>query len=217
MRAAAALAAVTAGILAICLLLNNRAENENTGENSYYFELSGDGDFYSINFYMRKESGDQENQPFSQSDYIGAISMQEIGGDRPESAADRPEDAAGFELIPGITAYEKGEKTAVWWSDRGWDFEYAGPSAAQDMLAELASAWAVSDIEVSAAGKVEIAGGDRFTFSYSWDQGETRYTYETISTDFDETIRLLNGFQNIDQLWSSLSEHDEDQHGYGLF
>jgi hypothetical protein len=172
----------------------------------YYFELSGDEDSYGINVYRSEEKVGLNDQngyiknnghPISESNYIGSISGEKITDKTSSLSVDVPQDAARFELVSGLTAYEKDNRTSVWWKDNGWNFEFSGSSAGIDTLKELVADWQKADIQVSQTGKVKIVEGNRFTFYCMWDKDGYRYEFTTRSTDFNEIINTLNSFTKI--------------------
>ncbi|NLK21988.1 MAG: hypothetical protein GX308_07880 [Epulopiscium sp.] len=180
----------------------------NKGGQNYYYELTGNEDFYSINVYKvnvpvkfndRNDLLDK-NGPVSQSDFVGAINGEKIVSTTPDLINDIPKDAESFELIHGIKAYEKDQGTALWWEHKEWNFEFRGSSLSHEALKELATAWDKAEIKISQTGEVVIIGGNKLTFDYVWNKDGYRYTYKTSSLDFKQTIDILNSFSRVDTL-----------------
>jgi|GEM_PF-4898613 hypothetical protein len=175
---------------------------QDKGNNIYYFEAQGDADSYGINVYTTdvsvkfNDNNDLlvKNGPVSEADYIGTISGEKYEVDK--SSFNIPKDANKFNLMNGITAYEKGSKTSVWWEENGWTFHFIGSYS--DDLEALASAWLYADNLVSETGDVEVVGGNKLTFYYSWEKDGYQYGFTTGSIDFEETIKILNSFMKID-------------------
>ncbi len=179
-------------------------QTDKDGQN-YFYELIGNEDSYSINVYKVKvpvKFNDrnnllEKNGPVSESDFVGAVSGEKITNTTPDLTNNIPKSAKNFELILGIKAYESDQGTALWWEHKEWGFEFSGSSLSHDVLKELATAWDRAEIKVSQTGKVAIIGGNKLTFEYMWDNQGYRYTYKTSSTDFNQTIDILNSFSRI--------------------
>jgi len=179
-------------------------QTDKDGQN-YYYELIGNEDSYSINVYKIKvpvKSNDrndllEKNGPVSQSDFVGTISGEKITSAIPDLTNNIPKYAKDFELIPGIKAYENDQGTALWWEHKEWSFQFSGSSLSHNVLKELATTWDMAEIRISPTGKVVIIGGNKLTFDYMWDNQGYRYTYKTSSTDFNQTIDILNSFSRI--------------------
>lgn len=173
----------------------------------FYFELSGDADSYGINVYRSENAvklNDQNDyikqngRPVSEADFIGSIGAEAITDTNDNGlSCVIPADAKSFELIPGLTAYEKGGGTSVCWKEKDWYFDFNGSSAGIDTLRELAKAWKNADVQVALTGKVKVVEGNWFTFYYDWDKGGYRYEFVTHSTDFNDTIKILISFIDV--------------------
>ncbi len=173
----------------------------------YYFEASGDSDSYYINVYTTTTTvkfNDEEdllekNGPVSEATYIGSINEKK-GDTLGKRSYDIPEDANKYELIPGITVYERPFR--AWWEERGWKFmllvgSYEAPDF-PDYLKDLASAWMNTDKLVAEAGQIEIVEGNRLTFYYYWEKDGYQFEYITHSSDYEETIKILNSLIRVD-------------------
>lgn len=168
----------------------------------YYYEVLGSDDKYNINVYKTKkavkfnDNNDllDKNGPVSESDFVGSISGK--NSNTSKSSIDIPKDAKSFKLINGITAYEKDDRTSVWWEQNGWNFEYVGTSDIKTLKA-IALAWSDFDIHVYKTGKVKIVGGNRLTFDYSWQKDSYLYSFSTHETDYDGVFKILNSFIKI--------------------
>lgn len=162
----------------------------------------GNGENYHINIYRVKvpvKFNDQadllkKNGPVSESDFVGAISGEKITDVTPDLSNHIPQNAVSFELIPGVMAYQKDGGTVMWWKQKKWNFEFIGSSLSQNVLKQLATAWAESDVKVSETGKVIITEGNKLTFNFIWDKQGNRYTFKSAHTDFNEVINVLNSF-----------------------
>lgn len=169
--------------------------------NNYYYEATGDAESYSINIYKSKVSvafNDkkdllEKNGPISEADFVGTISGGNIDNN---FSFEIPTDAKSFELIKGITAYEKDNNILVWWEEQGWNFNYIGTSNLAT-LESLAKAWIDTPINISEKGNVRIVGANKYTFYYEWERDEKKYSFITESTDFENTIKILNSFIKV--------------------
>ncbi len=173
---------------------------------NYYLGASGDSNSYYIDVYtttvavkVNDEDLLEKNGPVSEADYIGSIYGKK--SDTQEEVYDIPENTKEYELIPGITVY--GRPFQAWWEERGWKFillvgSYEVPDF-PDYLKDLASAWLNAERLVAEAGKVKIVEGNRLTFYYYWEQDGCQYEYVTHSSDYEETIKILNSFTRVDQ------------------
>lgn len=167
-------------------------------DQKYYLEVMGDKNSYTLNVYRSDVSVkfndqadyiDRNGRPICEADYVGSISG---SNQSKETKYNIPDDAVDYELIPGITAYQKAAATTVWWQDNGWNICYVGYGDNQS-IEKLASVWHKSDIKCSKTGNVEIIGGNRLTFSIEWEKGDTYYSF-TLGGNLEETINLLNSF-----------------------
>jgi hypothetical protein len=177
---------------------------------NYYFEVLRTEESYNINVYRVKvpvkfnDKSDllEKNGPINESDYAGTISGEKITSTTPALSITIPSDAEKFELIPSVTAYKKDEGTAIWWSHKKWNFEFSGSSLQNNLLAELATAWDEANIQAAQTGKVTIIGGNKLTFNFMWDKQDSRYSYKTINTNFQENIEVINSFNQAEKLSS---------------
>lgn len=176
---------------------------QNKSDQNYYIEATGDKEVYNIDVYRTKKPvkfNDKEallekNGPISESDFIGSIS----GGTEKnvKDYFDIPEDSKRFELIKGITAYEKDDGLSVWWNQNNWEIAYIG-SANQSILQDFATALSNSNITVADTGKILIIEGNSLTFYYNWEKDEQKYSFVTHDKDIKNIKTVLNSFIKIE-------------------
>lgn len=175
---------------------------------NYYFQARRTPDGYSINVYdvavpvpFNDEAAVLEkNGPLSESQQVGFISGSKLADNLPALQIKIPSDSQPFELIPGVTAYERYQGTNILWKQGNWGFEYIGSSGVPespgsiDDLKGFAAIWPNSLFPLADTGYVKIVEGNRRMVFITWDQDGVRYTLQTTG-DSKQVAQLLDSLR----------------------
>lgn len=149
----------------------------------------------------QKAEFNDSDVPMSEADFLGSVTRTQAvsaDGNTPPYPSDGFEE---FSLTEDISAYRSEDGCIIKWEEDGWRFSARYDVSPGDFheLLEFVKAWNERErtADEASSGDVTILITKKTTVSFQWTQGDFKYDFTTINSDFSNAIRSFLSFSQI--------------------